>query len=135
VSVHRDDSNAVTVDPDEVRRAFAAYDERVAQLEGRVATLEKRAAETGRDDDGWERLKSYAERRGISVRTVDRDWEKGKVEKKREDGTNRVYVRELLSSPSTAGPKRRRRRSPPIAGGDAPMSAAPGAPVWPFDPR
>jgi hypothetical protein len=37
---HRDDSNAVTVDPDEVRRALAA-------LEGRVATLEKRRLRPG----------------------------------------------------------------------------------------
>jgi hypothetical protein len=108
---------------------------RLTALEQRLAALEKQLAATVPGADGWERMQAYAKRNDVSIRTVDRDVERGVLEKRRDPGTNRSYVRRVRSEQS-ARPQRRRLRGMPIAGdeGDAavPESAAPGDAVWPF---
>jgi hypothetical protein len=121
-----------------VARSAAVSPEWIAQTERRLAALEKQLA-TGQDRDRWERRTLYAKARGISDRTVDRRIEARLLEKWKPDGSNTVYVREIAHPPSpqpqsAPTPKRRRRRRLPIAGDDGlPMSAAPGAPLWPFN--
>jgi hypothetical protein len=49
------------------------------------------------DSGGWERKEAYARRKGISTRTVDRDIARGRLERRKEEGTRRCYVREVAS--------------------------------------
>jgi hypothetical protein len=49
------------------------------------------------DSDGWERKASYARRKGVSAKTVDRDVARGRLESRKEEGTRRCYVREVAS--------------------------------------
>jgi hypothetical protein len=66
---------------------------RVDELERRVTALEKHIVRPE-----WERLQDRARRLGVSVRTIDRDVERGVLEKRRDPGTNRSYVREKVKS-------------------------------------
>jgi hypothetical protein len=94
----------------------AASPERVARMERllgaciqRITALEKRLDASVPDPDRWERMAAYADRKGVSIRTVDRDVERGVLEKRKDPGSNRAYVREVLSQPVR---KPRGRRSP-----------------------
>jgi hypothetical protein len=112
----------------ECERRLTAHDKLLGDLAARLA--EPAAARP--EDDGWERMILYAERRGISVRTVDRRVKAKKLEKWKPDGSNTVYVREVAGPP----PRRRGHRPAPIAAADdgVPMSATPGASKWPWCP-
>jgi hypothetical protein len=103
---------------------------RLAELERRLAAVEKRLdGQVAPDDGGWKRKLPYARSKDISVRTVDRRVEAGLLEQKKEG--NCAYVREIARPAPPPRPRRRGRVSAP--GDDGLLrSATPGVPVWPF---
>jgi hypothetical protein len=120
-----------------VTRSDAVSPEWVARIEQRVAALESSLSALAvnlPNPEGWQRMQAYADQAGVSIRTVDRDVERGVLEKRKEPGTNRAYVRPARSEQPPARPQRRRRRGVPTAADSAavPATAAPGAPIWPY---
>jgi hypothetical protein len=79
---------------------------RLAELERRLAAVEKRLdGQVAPDDGGWKRKLPYARSKDISVRTVDRRVEAGLLEQKKK-----------AIAPMSARSRGQRRRRAPGAG-------------------
>jgi hypothetical protein len=110
----------------------SGIDARFRALERRVARLEEDKAVAEPPPGRWERPRVYAQRRNISIRTVERMVDSGLLEKKREGAM--VFVRD---KPGSAPALRRRGRPPAPKNDDVPVlitGSDPTSPQWPYVP-